>query len=594
MDLVSRHSAWQCGVGALSVVVALVISAAPSTATTILRITGARLAFYSDYFALTGDGDVHVDLNASTSVSGQMLYLDLRENRLIVAGGVRLSVKGATQPGAALAIDFDEQRASFIAFAPDPQLRTYRGLDISTPSSGERPAPGAFEARDLSASVPVILAKKVTIGLRSYLRFGSCRVAPIGGVAAYVPLPSLYVNFAKNPNLAQTTLGAATAAAAIKLTGSANAASALALSYASTTKFGVGFQQNAVWEKGWGVLSIFPINQSSPFFSAIVSQAPSQTFGLQASTLLNSYPSGGSLPSSSAQFSYVQMTQSLHDAYLQLNYQFGSSDLLATPPIEAAYGLSPRYGPTHPSSAQVGLNSSMLDIGHVLDLNVRGGYVYNHNGDGLQQFGGVTYTSIWSPYAGVTLATPRIALRAEGIGAAPYLVLQATCQRQWNSLPHTIDQVNSNVTLTQPVPIGSVMVSYTISNVKDDYGAAQRQAYPVIASSQDPGYAAFQGFATFRTLTLDLVYAVNPYFALSVAGQQHTDFPAPSPVLFTPVQPSVLGVNPLPDYLGQPPYDLPIAARIRVNGSLSINVQSTYYFNYYGNTWNGVQVQFLP
>jgi hypothetical protein len=592
--LAPKHSVWRCGAGALFVVVILQLWATPAAATTILKITGARLSFYSDYYALKADGDVSIALNASTHVTGQTLYLDLRQNRMIVAGAVRLSVQGVTQPGAALAVDFDQQRAYFIAFAPEPQVKTYDGLDLSKASSSAAQPAGVFEARDLSESVPVILAKKVTIGLRSYLRFGSCRVAPIGGVAAYVPLPSLYINFAKNPNLAQTTLGAATAAAAIKLTGSANAASALALSYASTTKFGVGFQQNAVWEKGWGVLSIFPINQSSPFFSAIVSQAPSQSFGLQASTLLNSYPSGGSLPASKAQFNYVQMTQSLHDAYLQLNYQFGSSDLLATPPIQGAYGLSPRYGPTHPSSVQVGLNSSTLGIGHLLDLNARGGYVYNHNGDGLQQFGGVNYTSIWSPYAGLTLSTPRIGLRAEGIGAAPYLVLQATGQRQWNSLPHSIDQANTNATLTQPISIGSVIASYTISNVKDDYGAAQRQAYPVIAPVQDPGYAAFQGFATFRTLSLALVYAVNPYFALSVAGQQHTDFPAPSPALFTPVQPTVLGVNPLPDYLGQPPYDLPITARIRVNGSLSINVQSTYYFNYFGNTWNGVQVQFLP
>jgi hypothetical protein len=60
------------------------------------------------------------------------------------------------------------------------------------------------------------------------------------------------------------------------------------------------------------------------------------------------------------------------------------------------------------------------------------------------------------------------------------------------------------------------------------------------------------------------------------------------------VQPTVLGVNPLPNYLGQPPYDLPVAARIRVNRSLSINLQGTYYFNYFGTRWNGVQLQFLP
>jgi len=575
------------------VLAALAAAAAPASATTILRASADKIAFYFDRFTIKADGNVRLSLDATTDVAAQTLIIDLRSNQLIAAGGVRLNHGGLVQPGAALAIAYNDQRAYFISLSPAPERWTYEQLDFNQPKKGVPQPADAFVLPDLSDSVPIVLARKMTIGLRSFMRFGSCRVAPLGGVAIYVPLPSLYVNFSKDPNMVQTTLGAATVGAKIKLTGSTNASTALALNYSSTTKFGVGFEQNAVWQKGWGALSVFPINQKAPFFSAIVTDAPSQNFGLQASALVNSYPSGDSLPASAAQFSYFQVTQSLHDAYLQLNYQLGSSDLLAPPPIEAAYGNAPRFGPTHPSSVQLGLSSSTFHLASVLDGYVRGGYVYNHNGDGLQQFGGVTYSTIWSPYAGLSFATPQLHLGSSGRWS-PYLVLQATGQREWNSLPHHVDQAMTGATLTQPLPIGWLTAAYRISNVKDVYGAAQREAYPIVAPAEDPGYAAFQGYATLRSVSLGLVYAVTPYVALSVTGEHHDDFPLASPVLFTPVQPTVLGVNPLPNYLGQPPYDLPVAARIRVNRSLSINLQGTYYFNYFGTRWNGVQLQFLP
>ena len=567
--------------------------AVTASATTVLHLNADRVAFYFDRFSIKADGNVRLSFGSHDSLTAQTAVIDLRSDRLIAAGSVRMSEGHAAQPGAAVAISYDQGQVYFIAMSPAPQRWTYENLDFTHRVSGEQQPADAFDLPDLTSSVPIVLGRNVTIGLRSFMRFGPCRVAPLGGVALYVPLPSLYINFSKDPNMAQTTLGAATAGAKIKLIGGTNAQTALALNYSSTTKFGVGFEQNMVWPKGWGALSVFPLNQRSPFVSAIVNDAPSENFGLQASTLLNSYPSGDSLPASSAQFSYFQITQSLHKAYMQLNYQVGSSDLFAPPPIEAAYGISPRYGPTHPSSVQLGLSTSTFSIARALDAYVRGGYVYNHNGDGLQQFGGVTYSSIWSPYAGIALSTAQLHLGSAPSGS-PYLVVQATGQREWNSLPHHVDQVATGATVTQPLSIGSLIAGYRVENVKDVYGSAQREAYPVVITSDDPGYAAFQGYATFRTLSLSVVYAVNPYFALSVTGQHHDDFPQPSPSLFTPVQSTVLGVNPLPNYLGQPPYDIPVAARIRVNPSLSINVQGTYYFNYFGNKWNGVQVQFLP
>jgi len=569
------------------------VAAAPASATTILRLSADNVAYYYDRFSIKADGNVRVDFGNKTVVTGQSLVMDLRANRLLVAGGVRLTAHGASHEGAAFSEFFDDDRTYFMALTPAPERWTYSGNGFDNPEiGGEQPA-DAFALPDFATFTPIILAKRVTVGTRSFMRFGACRVAPIGGTRLYVPFPGLYINFSNDPNLAQTTLAAANAGAKVKFTGNTNATSAIALNYASTTKFGVGFEQNVIWQKGWGDFSVFPFNQTSKFVSAVVADAPSQTFGGQASTLSNAYPSGSSLPMSSAHFNYVQLTQSLHAAYLQLNYRFGNSYLLAAPPFPSAYGSPIRFGPSHPASVQLGLNSSSFHVVPGLEADVRGGYGYNYNGDGLQQFGGVTYATIWSPYAAVALFTPRLAFSSRDMNSA-YLVVEASEQRQWNSLPHHVDQVTTGATLTQPVRAGSVSLAYDIDNVKDVYGNAQRQAYPVIVPPGDPGYAAFEGFATFRTLTLGAAYSINPFFALSVSGSNHHDFPSPSPAVFTPVQKTVLGVNPVANYLGQPPYDLPVAARIRVNRSLSINAQVTYYFNYFGNTWNNVQVQFLP
>jgi hypothetical protein len=568
-------------------------ASAAAAPTIVIRVSANSVAFYYDKFALKADGNVRAVLPNGVVVTGQTLVMDFRNNRMLVAGAVRLQAGSQGRDGAAFSDDFDNRRAYFLSAPPSAKRSTFNGDDLTHADTTAQQPADAFAIESFALSVPTILGRRVTIGTRSFMRFGSCRVAPVGGVRFYVPLPSLYVNFSKDPNLAQTTLAAANAGAKIKFTGNTNATTALALNYASTTKFGVGFEQNAIWSKGWGALSVFPFNQSSKFFSAVVSDAPSQTFGFQASSLYNTYPSGNGLPASTAHFSYLQLTQSLHDAYLQLNYQTAPSDLLAPPPQPLSYGSAYAIGPSHPSSVQIGLNSSTLRIGQVLDANVQGGYAYNHNGDGLQRFGGVDYTTVWSPYAGLALFTPDISFGRGGLNS-PYLVLSGSDERSWNSLPHYVDQVSTQASLTKPLRIGSIVFGYGVHNVKDVYAGGQRLAYPVLSTPQDPGYAAFEGFSTFRTLLLGFVYAPNPFFALSVSGEQHTDFPAPSPTLFTPVQATVLGVNPVDNYLGQPPYSLPVRVRIRVNPSLSINVENNYYFNYFGNKWSGFQVQFLP
>jgi hypothetical protein len=564
-------------------------------ATTVFRLSADTVAFYYDRFSIKADGNVRVDFGNGTVITGQTLVMDFRSNRMLVAGSVHLASSAAKHDGAAFADFFDDNRSYFISFAAKPERWTFADTNFTNPDATAAQPSDAFTLPDFSMNVPVVLAKRVTIGTRSFMRYTACRVAPVGGVRAYIPFPGLYVNFSNDPNLAQTTLAAANAGAKVKLTGSANATTALAINYATTTKLGVGFEQNFISQKGWADFSAFPLNGSSRFFSAVVSDAPSNNLGFQASSVLNTYPSGSGLPTSTSQFSYVQLTQSLTDAYVQLNYRFANSNLFAVPPDTTGYsGAIHLFAPAHPSAVQLGINTSNFQLGRALEGNARFGYGFNYNSYGLQQFGGVTYTTIWTPYAGLSLFTPPLRLGERNEHSAPYFVLNASGERRWNSLPHYLDEVTTAASFTKPFHAGSVFLGYSIDNVKDVYGAAQREAYPVIAVPQAPGYAAFQGFATFRTLTLGTLYSPNPFFALAVAMQKNTNFPVAVPALFTPTQSNVLGVNPAANYLGQAPYALPINLRVRVNPSLSLNAQTAYYFNFAGQTWNGFQLQFLP
>jgi hypothetical protein len=140
----------------------------------------------------------------------------------------------------------------------------------------------------------------------------------------------------------------------------------------------------------------------------------------------------------------------------------------------------------------------------------------------------------------------------------------------------------------------SAFALYDINDLSDTYRNGQRNAYPALVIPEDPGYTAFHGDATFRTLALGAVFTPGYHLAIATTFERHTDFPQPVPNVFPQPTLYVLGQNPPPFYFGEPPYDVIISTRFRVTPQLSFDLQDTYYFNFGGMTWNGFQFQVLP
>jgi hypothetical protein len=579
--------------GVLAVAVVLASSARPvparagSVGTFVL--TAKKIDFYTNLFIMRADGDVRIDLGTGTVLHGTSFAMDVRNSRFVLTGSVRIEGFGPAGAPVAIAEDLVADRAYLLTVDPSgPHFLTYassafRGAQTATP-----PPESAFAVTNVTGVPASFHARGVVVGAGSFMRFSGCRAQVVGGTSLYVPLPACYINFGSDPNLAQNSLAGANVGAGYRFTGSANATSAVIVNYDAANKVYGALQENVSSQNAWAVASVYPLGQKDLVYSAIAAAQIPDRAGLRVSGQYHTQTTTATDPYGSYSYADALITAALPGAYAQLFTSFGNQGVSDA---GAAAGIvAPQQ-----SNTQLAVSSSDIRLGtSPLIANIRGGYGQVHNPSGLQTFGGVAYSTVWSDYAGVALRAPHLALgHSQNPQAAFYIDISAGYERQWNSLPHVIDQTTTSISLSRSFGRFSSYAAYSIQNVGDNYGSAQRLAYPAITTS-DPGYDAFDGFATFRTLALEIAYTPKPDLAITLTGLHHVDFPKPDPSVFaTPATPS-LGENPQPYILGQPPYDITGTARFRINPQLSFDVQETYYFNFGGRTFTGAEIQVRP
>ena len=557
----------------------------------ILHVSSDRLIFYNNLYVMTGYGAVRLDLRNGTKISGDALVFDLRLNRFVVSGKVRVTTPQGAYAGTALSTDLASGTSYLVALdGPTPQRFVFHDERFGSPESAGDMALDAFAFPDLKKSPASLISRNVTVGVGSYIRFDGCRSQILGGFSYYFPLPVCYISFGNDPNLAQDALSGANVGAQYKFAGNANATSSFLLNYDNTNKLYAALEQNVSSPNAWAVAAVNSQNGSQTL-SAIGYVQPAEELGLRVASQLHFVPTDSTNDLSSYSYSNAQLTQGLPGAYLQLNYSFGN-EVSQGPGPNFAVGT---YDPMQPSSVQLGLRTSDLKLGPFF-LNGAGGYGQTHDPYGLQTFGGVNYTTEWFDYVDVALSAPALKFgdrsRPENLLS---LDLKAEEQRTWYSLPHYTNVTTTSATLTKSFAgKGTLSLGYGVENVGDFYPGAQRIAYPAFAPPQGPGYAAFEGFATFRTLSVGSTYTPNGSFSAGLTFEKHADFPAPIPNFFALAPAPVLGVNPYPNYLGQPPYDLYAAFRLRLNSQLSLDFQDTYFFNYQGANWSGLIFQVRP
>lgn len=582
--------------------------ATPTPAPALIRLNAGRVEFYYDRFLVEADGNVHVRTSDGLVATGDTFSMDLKLNRFLLAGHVHVSDAAGSQDGAAVADFLDFNRIYLVPLTREsqnatgiPDRWTFVDGDFAHPLKGREMPGDTFYFPDLGQAKPYLIGTSAVIGSKSFLRFGGGRFDAAEGAGVYIPVPTYYINFSADQHLGDNSLSGANYDATWEFAGNANSISALHFRYDTLNKTYLSFEQHLSGRKAYGVFSINPMTRPSKFWNLLLSDRPSDKTQVRTFTQLHTFQFGLSSPLESQQVTTLQLTQALHGSYLQGNYQFENFSLL---PLGCYQGHC--TVPFHPSNAQISLQTFDRPLtpyfhGARIYEHVSFGFGFQHEAflsdanpaGALQTLGGVPYTTIWQHQLGLELFMPDLKFGSDLNVPTKYYAVNASFQkqRQWNSLPHYTDTTQSRISLSKILDRHWLSyLDYNVQNVADVYGAQQSAVYPVfipvVNGVEYPGYAAFHGTATFRTLSFGLNYSNGGNFTFNLLARKHTDFPAPIPFFFQFATPDVLGNFNVQYFLGQPPYDVTAEVRMRINPHMSIDIQRSYFFNYSNLRWS--------
>ena len=566
--------------------------AAQSQATTLIHVTATKVTFYYDRFLLEADGHVQVTSSDGTSMNGDAFSMDLKLNRFVLAGHVHLQNPSGAQDGAAISEFLDFSRIYFLPITGEPDRWTFLNGDFAHPAKGRAMSGDVFDLPDLGKDKPYLLGTSAVVGARSFLRFGGNKLDILNGLGAYVPTPSYYVNFSTDEHLGTNSLAGANFDATWSMTGNANSISALHFRYDTVNKTYLAFEQHLSGSKAYAVFSINPLTRPNKFWDLVLSDQPTDRFQVKTFTQLNTYQHGLTQPSVSSQFTVLQATQALPQSFLQLTATAVNYSLLANGGPGAALSTYPAV--QHPSAMSLSSTTFNHQIGHLpLYERLSYGFGFQHNAYGLQSLGGVLYTTIWQHSLDAQVYMPQLKLGGNPIVTKNYyLNFSVDKSRLWNSLPHYTDTTSTAVSLSKTFDAHFLgYLSYAVLNTGDFYGPLQSTIYPPfipnVGGVPYPGYSAFRGIATLRTLSANLTYTNGGNFSAFMLVRQHTDFPAAFPGLAPLPATNVLG-QPIVNgsYIGEPPYDLTADIRGRVNDHTTIDLSRSYFFNFANRVWS--------
>ncbi len=582
-------------------VLAVTASPSPSPATgrrlAAFGVTAKNIAFYSNRFIIGADDDVVVTLGDGTRISGNTFLADLRLNRFVIAGNVRVTTPGAAHEqisGAAFAEYFDFDRAYFIPITSAPDRWTFVAGDYAHPALGREMPGDTFFLPNLSGERVFLYAKRVVIDPRESARFTP---ADINFGLTFVPFPSYFLDFSQNPNYAQNALPGAYADGPLDFAGGRHALATVHLRYDSQNKVFPAYEQHQISENSYFVAALSPVTRPFKVYNFVGFDRLSP--GLQAQLVLqeSAFQHDFSQPLAASAYGQLQVTGSLAHSYLQFRTDQYYSSLLDQPQPHILpsgrrqyfYGdPSHNWVPDHPVDQQlswVGFREPLLRLPFFYQLRSSLGYVHNRDTP-LQTLGGVAYHSEYSKGVGIDVTSRSLPLVRDPRHRDLYLTALFDKQQLYFSAPHHTDTTTESVTLTKLVDPQklAILLSYTNTNIGDFYGKQQGIAYGSVPRAVNPftgqaypGYTAFRGFATTRSYIQQLVYTPNPIFNLNVSMRENVDFPAP-----IPGPPQVVGDVAGFNNFGATPYQATLQVRYRVNHLIVLDIARSYYFNFGG------------
>ena len=571
------------------------IAAAETTKSIELR--ASVVDYYSNRFILTADGNVSLRFSDGTIVQGNTFSIDLKLNRFLIAGDVHIDGPHIHQVGAALAGYPDLERFYFLSEGATPDRWTYYGLDFTDNHPGRQQPGDAFYFPDLSDQKPYIIANRATIFLKNNVEF------PVGSrinlLGVYVLTPGYVVNYSSNPNFYQNAFSGAVFDIGVPFHGAADAISAGHFRYDQYRGFYTAFDQHFVHNLDYAVFSVDPVTQNQRQYNAILYKRVSPALETRLFFQLSAQSQGLNQPNSAASYTNFAVNSKVSRYALGLNLDQYNDSLLGGAVTQ--FGGNGELQAGHPFDAELSLFSYEDEfrlfryIGVPLKFQYRAGYGYNHDSYGLpsagpdgylvpSSWGGVTYTTIYNTYLGLTIYTSPLKI-------AKLTTISAKMDNldTWYTLPHKTSTRDVSVTIARTplsVKLPAFLLSYDILNIGDNYynPVAQRIAYPAYPDTVTnqygtfTGLSAFDGFGTTRTLSGSMVFTPTPYFALNLTMQNFNTFPR-----------SIQGIS------GGPPNQFTADVRIRLAKQILLDVSRSYYFNWSGALWSPqFGIQFSP
>jgi hypothetical protein len=577
--------------------------AAPPTS---LDLQADRVIFYSNRYIVTGEGHVRVRLSDGTILHSQLFSMDLKLNRYLLAGDVRVDAGDVHEVGAGFAGYPDLDRSYFLSAGGSPDKWTYFGLDFAHPNKGRAQPGDAFFIPDVSADRPYIVASGATILPKTMVEFRGSRLSVLG---VYIPTQKWVQVFSANSNYAQNGFAGASFDIGLPYNGSLHAVSAVHLRYTGLQKFFLSFDQHFVWGRDYVVFSVNPLTQASRQFNLIGYKRISPKMEARIFAQLFTQQPGIYEPTVSSAYMNLWSTLSLRHSSLLLVANQNNPSLLHYSPEQFHDGLGDESFFDHPANVLLSWygRDTPLTKYTPINLRLRSGYGWAHDsyhcgpntapcigtqqhtaqypteptydaGYVLDYFGAARtrVPTIAQKFFGLTLYTNSYPLDKQ---ASINLNLTLDKQRQWWSLPHYTDTSTATASLSKTYTRKLAFLgAYSITQLADVYGKRQLEFYPPYQATPTspalfdpyngqsyPGYSAFRGISTNRSLTGSAVVTPNQFFNYALIVRREYDFPAPIPGAF-----------------GSAPWQITNEVRIRLDKHILMDVTRTDYLNYGG------------
>jgi hypothetical protein len=565
-----------------------------------LSVTARRIAFYSNRYVIEADGNVSVVMGDGTRITGNTFSMDLRLNRFLVAGNLKLVAGGTAYEGAAFAEFLDFDRAYFLPILSEPDRWTFTEGDYAHPLLGRQMPGDTFFLPDLSGQSVFAYAKKAVIDPRQSVRFTP---AEINFGLTFVPFPSYFLNFSTNPNFAQNSLQGATADGPLDFAGGEHGLATAHLRYDQANKVYFAYEEHQVSNNHYVVWSVDPLTRPLKQYNLLAFDRVTPKVQAVFTFQETAFQSGFSQPLSATALAEGEVTAGLKHSFLQLTDNAFYNSLLAQPQPGIAgllyYGdPSHNWVAGHPNDlllSWTGFRNPVYTL--PLFFQLRSSFGVNHQDyenlpgsqspGALQTLGGVNYQTVWDKAVGFNLSTRSLTVLRDpkGLRRDVYFTASLDKQRQWFSAPHHVDTTITTLSLTKLIDPQklALLVSYTNTNIGDFYGAQQLDAYPSsayvspVTGEVFPSYLAFRGFATTRSFAQQLNFTPNPGLTVILSMRENRDFPEP---VAGPIQ--IIGGTPYFDNYGFSPYQATLDVRFRFNRILVFDIARSYYFNFGG------------